>query len=353
MLYYYYIKSKSKKDRRGKPARPGKQETMYNLFDENRTRCGYNNSKVCAPTMSTMPGTAASLAKNAPEKTLAIYSDMIQEYSARGLCTTCAHDCPGCYAMALKAYPAVFEKYLLNTIELYSDPVRFYALVEKELFADPYTAPRVVRIHEAGEFTGSADIAAFIAFAARHAETIFFGYSKDERIQDLQRAGTLPKNVRFACSPWILADGTVLCAPVESVYQYIYNDGTNPALDKVVKCPCSNPDGTSNKDATCVKCGRCVRCKDGDKTAVFPHGVSLANSWLAGRARLYMKDFSLDYAAAAAAAYQDAMKQARPTWAEKAASDLESRVKKLSAALKKADRDAAKKAVDILPAAAD
>lgn len=326
---------------------------MYKLFDENRTRCGYNNSKVCAPTMSTMPGTAASLAKNAPEKMLQIYADMIAEYSARGCCTTCAHDCPGCYAMALKAYPAVFEKYLLNTIELYSDPVRFYALVEKELFSDPYSAPRVVRLHEAGEFAGAADIDAFIDFAKRHPETVFFGYSKDEKIQALQRANALPKNVRFACSPWILADGTVLCAPVENVYQYIYNDGSNMALDKVVKCPCSNPDGSANKDATCVKCGRCVRCKDGEKTAVFPHGVSLANSWLAGRARLYMHDFSLDYTAAAAAAYQDALKQARKVWCDKVTLELDARIAKLAKALKKADKDAAKKAASGLAAAAD
>ena len=324
----------------------------YNLFDETRTRCGYNNSKVCAPTLSSMPGTAASLAKNAPEKMLQLYADMIAENSARDCCTTCAHDCPGCYAMALKAYPAVFEKYLLNTIELYSDPVRFYALVEKELFSDPYSVPRVVRLHEAGEFAGAADIDAFIDFAKRHAETIFFGYSKDEKIQALQRAHALPENVRFACSPWILADGTILCAPVDNVYQYIYNDGSNFALDKVVKCPCSNPDGSANKDATCTRCGRCVRCKDGEKTAVFPHGVGLASTWLAGRARLYMHDFKLDYTAASAAAYQDAIKQARPVWAEKAAADIDARVKKLAAALKKADKDAAKKAASAAPAAA-
>ena len=326
---------------------------MYQLFDEKRTRCGYNNSKVCAPTQSTMPGTAASLAKNAPAVMLQIYADMITEYSARGCCTTCRNDCPGCYAMALKAYPAVFEKYLLNTIELYTDPVRFYELLEKELYSDPLSVPAVVRIHEAGEYCGEKDIDAALAFYARHPETVFFGYSKDEKIQALQRDHALPENVRFACSPWILADGTVLCAPVENVYQYIYNDGTNMALDKVVKCPCSNPDGTANKDATCVACGRCVRCKDGEKTAVFPHGVSLANSWLAGRARLYMHDFSLDYTAAAAAAYQDARKQARKVWTDKVSAELDARIVKLAKALKKADKDAAKKAASVLAAAAD
>ena len=323
----------------------------YALFDASRTRCGYNNSKVCAPTLSAMPGAHGSIKEYAAAAMLDLYADIIRD-NARA-CTTCAHTCPGCYAMKLKAYPAVFEKYLLNTLEINSDPARFYALVEKELFADPYTAPRVVRIHEAGEFVNAADIAAFLEFAARHPETVFFGYSKDADIQKMQAAGTLPGNVRFACSPWITKDGTVLCAPVADCYQYIYNDGSVFAYDTLVKCPCSNPDGTANKDATCVKCGRCVRCKDGEKTAVFPHGVALADTWLAGRARVYMSDFSLDYADAAAAAYADALKQARKVWAEAAAADLEKRVARLVKALKNADRAAAKAAAAATKAAAD
>ena len=305
------------------------------LWDETRTRCGYNNSKVCAPTLSTMPGTPETIAENASKTALALYENLIKKNA--GKCGTCAARCPGCYAMALKAYTDVFEKYLLNTLELWENPARFYALVEKELYADIYNAPRVVRMHEAGEFCGAADIAAFLQFAMRHPETRFFGYSKDEKIQEMQKAGTLPENVKFACSPWITENGIVLCAPIGEIYQYIYNDGTNRAHDKLIKCPCSNPDGTANKNATCVKCGRCIRCKDGEKTAVFPHGVGLAHSWLAGRARLYMRDFSLSYTDAAAAAYSDALKQAAKTWADNAAADIENRVKKLAKALRAAD----------------
>lgn len=322
------------------------------LWDASRTRCGYNNSKVCAPTLSTMPGTAATIAENASKTALALYADLIAANAEK--CGTCKERCPGCYAMALKAYTDVFEKYILNTLELWEDPEKFYRMVETELYADPYTAPRIVRMHEAGEFCGAADIAAFLEFAKRHPETRFFGYSKDEKVQEMQKAGTLPENVKFACSPWITEDGTVLCAPIGNVYQYIYNDGTNRAHDKITKCPCSNPDGTANKNATCVKCGRCVRCQDGDKTAVYPHGVGLAHSWLAGRARLYMRDFRLSYADAAAAAYADALTQAAKSWREKAAADIESRVKKLAKALKAADAKKAraeKENIELLAAA--
>lgn len=310
------------------------------LFDPSRTRCGYNNSKVGMPTISTMPGTAASLRFNASGAAYTLYEELIKENT--GCCTTCGQDCPGCYAMALKTYSAVFEKYLLNTIELFKDPDRFYYLVEKELYSNPFSAPRAVRMHEAGEFAGLADINAFFRFARRHPETIFFGYSKDKAFQDMQRAGIVPENVKFACSPWILADGTVLCAPVDNVYQYIYNDGTNRAHDAIVKCYCSNPDGTANKGATCADCGRCIRCKDGDKTAVFPHGVKLADSWLAGRTRLIIAETGADLTTAARAAYNEALTQAVPAWKNQASADLEKRVAKLVKAIKDADRKTAR-----------
>lgn len=329
-----------------------KPATAYTLFDPGRTRCGYNNSKVCMPTLSTMPGTEKSLLKNASKTALALYADIIENAHKSGTrCTTCENDCPHCYAMNEKCYTAVFEKWLLNTLELFADPVRFYELVENELFPNEYTRPAAVRMHESGEFAGLGDIFAFCEFARRHSDTRFYGYSKDENIHEMQKAGTLPENVKFACSPWILADGTVLCPPIDNVYQFIFNDGTNPANDCVPKCPCSNPDGSVNKDATCAACGRCVRCINGTKTAVFPHGVPLAETWLAGRCRSYMDKFGLDYTTAAAAAYNDAMNQARKVWREKAAADLPARIAKLAKAIQAADKKAAKAAA--LATAAD
>ena len=325
----------------------------------NRTRAGYNNDKTGCPTMSTMPGTAASLERYAPGSMLAKYAELIT--AAAGHCTTCGQDCPGCYAMALKAYPDVFEKYLLNTLEIWADPVRFYGLLETELFADAWTAPEEVRIHEGGEFVNMADFWAFVDMAARHPGTRFFGYSKDRAILELYAAGLLPANIKFACSPWITADGRVLCAPVGNAYQYIYNDGTNRALDAVIPCPCSNPDGSTNKKVTCRRCGRCVRAFDEDRTAVFPHGVATANTWLAGRLRLILQETGADdslnaYRQAALAAYFEGAKLA-PAWYKAVLADekkpLAKRIESLAKATRKADRDAAKAAGSQPAAAAD
>lgn len=351
------------------PVKLQRTSAGYRLFDARRTRCGYNNKKVGegTPTISTMPGTAASLQDNASKTALAIYADVIAANA--GKCTTCNCDCPGCYAKALKAYTDVFEKYLLNTIELFTNPRRFYALVEAELFNSSRPAPPVVRLHEAGEFASADDIAAFLEFAARHPETIFFGYSKDARIHSMMLLGVLPANVRFACSPWTLADGTVLCPPIGDAYQFIYDDGTSRARDGLFRCPCSNPDGTVNKSASCIACGRCIACKDGAKTIVYPHKPAggLANSWLAGRLRLVLAETGADnslaaYRAAALAAYREALTPApgaafwrmhAAAWLDDARATLADRVEKLAKATRAADRKAAKAQAAQAQAAAD
>lgn len=349
------------------------------LFNPSRTRCGYDNEKVGTgtPTLSTMPGTAASLADNASSTGLARYSELIEAAGA-ARCTSCKEDCPGCYAKALKAYTGVFEKYLLNTIELHLAPARFYALVEKELYPNPWTCPPVVRLHEGGEFVSAEDLAAFLEFAARHPRTLFFGYSKDERVHFMMLHKLLPSNVRFACSPWTTAEGKVLCPPIGNAYQFIYDDGTSRGRDGVFRCPCSNPDGSINKSATCTGCGRCIVCKDGAQTIVYPHKPAggLANSWLGGRVRCILKETGAgrslaDYRKAAEAAYQEALTPARgaafwrkhaAAWLQTAAAELYSipkkngqpgpgRIEKLAQAVRAADREAEKAAAT--PAAAD
>lgn len=326
------------------------------LFQQ-RDRAGYTNKKTGCPTMSTMPGDESSLAYYAPASLLEKYADLIS--ACAGHCTTCGKKCPGCYAMALKAYPDVFEKYLLNTIEIWLDPVKFYELLEAELFSDAWTAPEEVRIHEGGEFVSMADFWAFVDMAARHESTRFFGYSKDRAILELYAAGLLPSNIKFACSPWITADGVVLCAPVGNMYQYIFNDGSNRALDAVTACPCSNPDGSANKQVTCKRCQRCIKALDGVKTTVYPHGVAIANTWLAGRLRLIMAETNAEntlaaYRAAAAAAYEEAAKLA-PAWFKRIASDekkpLAKRIESLATATRTADHKAAKAAPDLKNAA--
>ena len=244
----------------------GKAYYVATLWDSNRRRCSYDNGKTAYPSVNTLAGScAACYAGSLPAVIRALFPDI------KG---TCPETCPGCYALPITRnfIPAITT--ILNTLETEQDPARFYALVERELYSGEFvlaTAPDCVRIHDSGEFRLESDFQACVAFAARHPETDFYGYSKSEIVAAAFLAGDFPANFHCACSPWVTSDGVVLCAPVSDMYQFIYDDGTNPDLDTLVHCPAVNVYG-ERTGVTCKACGLCRRAKDGTKTAVYSHG---------------------------------------------------------------------------------
>lgn len=324
----------------------GKKTGAWSLFDPARRRCGYDNGKVGASvaTVSVMPGTAASLDYNAAAAVLDEYKNMIDVYGVRA-CVSCPHDCPGCYAMSEKRYPAVMETWLLNTIELHCNPEKFYSLVENELFAGPHAGTfAAVRIHEGGEFINEKDFSCALAMMKRHPDMVFYGYSKMDFVGRAYESGTIPENVRFSCSPWITRDGVVLCAPVSDMHQFIFDDGTDPARDSIVHCYASNPDGTVNHGNTCDRCRRCINARKGTQTAVYPHGNGIGRSWLAGRMQFYIETVGMDMQTAAESAYNDAMRNAR-VWARNIAPEsVPALAKKLVAGVKRARKKDAESA---------
>lgn len=300
-----------KSEKREKVVLPGngKKTKTWDLFDPSRRRCGYDNSKIGAlsATVSLMPGNVESIKEYANKDVLSLYADLIGTVGWE-MCVSCPCRCPGCYAMKEKRYFDVMETLLLNTIECWKDPVRFWGLVESELFSGSHAGQiEKVRIHECGEYTNENEFYISLAMMSRHPEMPFFGYSKRAFIGTAYLAGQIPKNVHFSCSPWITRDGKILCEPVGDMHQYIYDDGTDPARDAVLHCYCSNPDGTTNKENTCSNCLRCVRAVPGTKTAVYPHGVALKATWLAGRALYYVDVMKEDVTSASALAVRDGL----------------------------------------------
>lgn len=326
-----------KSEKREKVVLPGngKKTKTWDLFDPSRRRCGYDNSKIGAlsATISAMPGTVNTLSYNACVAILEEYKAMIDKYGA-DYCVSCPCDCPGCYAMKEKRYSAVMETLLLNTIELHIDPARFYALVENEIFFGKHAGQiEKVRIHECGEFVNENDFSAAMDMMKKHPDMPFFGYSKRDFVGRAYLNGQIPENVRFSCSPWETRDGKVLCAPIGDMHQFIYDDGTDPKRDKIVHCWCSNPDGTVNKENTCSDCGRCIRAKEGTRTAVFPHGVKLSETWLAGRARYYMETGET-LETASALAFRDGMTVCKKWTSTLDSESIFESVRKLARAIK-------------------
>lgn len=287
----------------------GKKNGAWDLFNPLRRRCGYDNSKIGAysATISAVPGNVESFYYYANEDVLTEYKDMIDAYGVE-MCVSCPCHCPGCYADKEKRYQAVFETLLLNTLEMHLNPVLFYELVENEIFNGAHSKEiEKVRIHECGEFVNEADFFAAMDMMSKHTDMPFFGYSKQPFVGVAYVNGEIPENVHFSCSPWVTRDGKVLCAAISDMHQFIFDDGSDPTRDSIIHCYCSNPDGTVNKGNTCTGCGRCVKARKGTKTAVFPHGVALKNTWLAGRALYYIDVCGADRKEACALAIKDGL----------------------------------------------
>lgn len=243
----------------------GRAYYVATLFDESRRRVSYGNGKTGYPSVNTLAGACTcSYSGSLPAVIRALFPDI------KG---TCPETCPGCYALPITRnfIPAITT--ILNTIETERSAARFYRLVEKELFENPGApCPDTVRIHDSGEFLYQSDITAAFDFAARHPGTTFYSYSKSLLVRAAYEAGTIPENIHFACSPWIKPDGTVLCAPVGEMYQFIYDDGTDASLDTLPHCPAVNVYG-ERTGVQCKQCGLCKRAEKGKRVAVYAHGA--------------------------------------------------------------------------------
>lgn len=179
---------------------------------------------------------------------------------------TCNTNCPGCYAKAMTRYPVVFLKFYLNTIEMRNDPERFISLIEKEIFSgNPLTSPRVIRLHDSGDIDNIDYCKAVMGLIERHPETRIGTYTKRNDIIDEYGIENLPGNLSLNCSPW-----KNICMPIGNLPQFIYDDGTQPELDKLPHCPAITKDGKKT-GITCKQCLHCYTAKPGDKWAVYAH----------------------------------------------------------------------------------
>lgn len=181
------------------------------------------------------------------------------------VCGTCAGTCPDCYALRMTRYNAVFDNYRDNTEAVKADPVGTVLAIEQLLFSNPFTAPRVFRFHDSGDFCSLEYFTAVCAMIARHPETIFGSYTKARDIVLSYGVENIPANFSLQCSPW---EG--VCEPIADLPQFIYDDGTNPELASLPHCPAVDKNG-KRTGVMCKDCGRCYRAKRGQKTAVYAH----------------------------------------------------------------------------------
>lgn len=187
------------------------------------------------------------------------------------MCGTCNADCPGCYAKAMTRFTDVYMCFAKNTYLALKDPALFVASLEMQLFSNPFTAPRVFRLHDSGDFVSYEYFVMIMDMIRRHPETRFGAYTKRKEFVDRYGAENIPENLSLQCSPWVDSKtGAVICAPIGDLPQFIYDDHTNPELEKLPHCPAVDKDG-KRTGVQCINCLHCYTSKKGDRWAVYAH----------------------------------------------------------------------------------
>lgn len=227
------------------------------LWDSKRNRWTYDNDKTGIISANLLPGDAGQAYHG--------YTPNLLKACGEVVTGTCKGDCPGCYAFKMTRIPAVFVKFLLNTIEAKADPGRYCWMLNKELNSNPCIAYKVARIHDAGDFFSEEYLQAFFdELTTKNEATRFYGYTKEE---DLFKAylDKLPGNFNPSCSPW---EGH--CEPIGNLPRFYYDDGSNPELANLPHCPAVDRNGKR----TGVRCNQCLHCpfaEPGSAWAVYSH----------------------------------------------------------------------------------
>ncbi len=239
------------------------------LFDPTRQRCSTDNSKTGLVSCSLLAG------KNTHKYDGYTPACMAALPPVSGSCNC---DCvdengkPACYAKVMTRLPEVFIKFYLNTIEIRIDPVKFFELVENEIFSGPELMhPRMFRINDSGDIDSASYLAALTDMMRRHPGTQYGTYTKRDDIVTPEIIDTLPENLTLSCSPW-----KDISKPIGNLPQFIYDDGTDPEIAKLPHCPAVSKDG-SRTGVKCCRCGHCYIAKPGERWAVYAHGPARKN----------------------------------------------------------------------------
>lgn len=236
----------------------GKIYIIPALWDKNRERCSFDNSKTGIASFNLLAGDMSAAYDGYFPRVL---NDILPP-----VCGTCPGNCPGCYAKKItrNIIPAI--KLTLNTIEAILDPVRFIALIENELFTgNIYTDPRIVRIHDSGEFFALEYFTAVIDMINRHPGVTFGSYTKAENIVNAYGVNMLPDNLTLSCSPW-----AGHCNAIGDLPQFIYDNHTDPEIAALPHCPAVDKNG-KRTGVKCINCLHCYTAKRGARWAVYAH----------------------------------------------------------------------------------
>ena len=186
-----------------------------------------------------------------------------------GTCGGCCDGCEGsCYAVrdARLHHNAVIPSAGKNTVIMRHDMDKGFkqlkeALIEKKA--------KVLRFHSSGEIINYNYLLHMIKLAVELPDIQFYFYTKRFKFIEsyIKDHGEFPTNLVCNISEW---KGNTDAYQLDGLNKFVYDDGTDSTLEKLVHCPAVNKKGKKT-GVTCEECKRCFSGNLGIVTAVYDH----------------------------------------------------------------------------------
>ena len=195
--------------------------------------------------------------------------DKGQLTNVAGTCSGCCDGCENfCYAVrdARRFHNTVIPSAGKNTVIMRHDMDKGFKQVKEKLVKKK---AQVLRWHSSGEIMNYNYLLHMVKLAVELPNIQFYFYTKRFAFIDkyLKECGDLPENLVCNISEW---KGNTKGYNFEGLNRFVYDDGTDPEMEKLVHCPAVNKEGHK----TGVTCDQCKRCFSGNKgliTAVYDH----------------------------------------------------------------------------------
>ena len=195
--------------------------------------------------------------------------DKGQLTNVTGTCVGCCDGCENyCYAVrdARRFHNTVIPSVGKNTEIMRHDMDKGFKQIKEQLIAKK---AKVLRWHSSGEIMSYDYLLHMVKMAVELPDVKFYFYTKRFGFVEkyLKNHGMFPENLVCNISEWKgNTDGYYL----DGLNRFVYDDGTDPAMQSVVHCPAV--DKTGHKTGiTCDQCKRCFSGNKGTMTAVYEH----------------------------------------------------------------------------------
>jgi hypothetical protein len=195
--------------------------------------------------------------------------DKGQLTNVRGTCGGCCDGCEKyCYAVndARRFHNTVIPSVGKNTVIMRHNIEDGFKQLKDGLVKNK---AKVLRYHSSGEIETYDYLLHMVKLAVELPDVLFYFYTKRFGFIEkyLNEHGELPKNLVCNISEW---KGNTEGYNLQGLNRFVYDDGTDPDMKKLVHCPAVDKKGHKT-GVTCDKCGRCFSGNRGITTAVYNH----------------------------------------------------------------------------------